>query len=78
MACIYYIYIKGTTIGYIGQDTGNDLKRIRDHIKSAGSSEPDAVGRMINQYGLDKLRYLIFNDDNYGIPQDVYNDFLAN
>lgn len=78
MACIYYIYIKGTTVGYIGQDTGDSLKRIRDHIKSAASGQPDAVGRMINTYGIDKLRYIIFNDSNYGIPQDVYDDFLAN
>lgn len=75
MASIYYMYISGTTIGYIGQDSGNGIDRIREHIKSAGTAKPDSVGRMINQYGLDKLRYKIFYPPYYGLTPEIFQLF---
>ena len=75
MGCIYYMYIVGSSVGYIGQDSGDGINRISDHIKSASSASPDAVGRMINQYGLDKLRYKLFEPPLYGIPQEIYDLF---
>ena len=75
MASIYYIYISGTTIGYIGQDSGDGVDRICDHIKSAATPNPDSVGRMINQYGLDKLRYKIFYPPYYGLSPEIFELF---
>ena len=76
MPCIYYMYIKGTTVGYIGQDGGDGIKRIEEHIKSAASNSPDAVGRMINQYGISKISFKVFGPPYYGLSAEIFEKFL--
>lgn len=76
MPCIYYMYIKGTTVGYIGQDGGDGVKRIEEHIKSAASNSPDAVGRMINQYGISKIAFKVFGPPYYGLSAEIFEKFL--
>lgn len=82
---IYYMYDINSGYGYIGQNTKEpDDYRIIEHydaflkpqIKKDGSIAYDGGAELIKKAGLMNVRYKIFTDETYGIPVNVYNEFL--
>lgn len=76
MACIYRVINDKTGEFYVGQDGGDDLERLKSHIRSAFTNRPDACGVLFRQCLWKDLRIEIFSGADYGFDSSVYREFF--
>lgn len=77
MACIYYMFKPGEEgSGYIGQDGGETYDRIYQHVYD-GYRPAKRYGAedLVQRNGASGLAYAVFEDDNFGINQEVMDAF---
>ena len=77
MACIYYMFKPGEEgSGYIGQDGGETYDRIYQHVYD-GYRPAKRYGSelLVQDNGASGLAYAVFEDQNFGIKQEVMDAF---
>ena len=75
-----YIYIGQTKQLTKPKDTGGDTiagNRVLQHFSGTYNSAEPKFRELIQKYPLSKFKITIYREPNYGIPEDVYNDFSS-